>query len=324
MTDLVNLMATVRTGLAGRVTIAALGVGVLAGCAGPSPVKRGPLVEAADLPPECKVVILDARSEAEFATGHLPGAVRIDAERWKSASLSPEAGLDHAATWHAIFGDAGITGRDPILIYDDGRMTEAARAWFILQHFGAADVAVINGGFPSLAQQVAAGRLQLHTQSAPPRRVAFRPHGAVAVGVIERDALRQRIERREVQVLDARSRDEYTGRDLRKNRRGGHLPTATSVPHTELLRDGRLKPPAELADLLAGAGFQRGRPVITHCDGGGRASLAALAAQQAGYGPVLNYYLSYGDWAADATCPVEGTAPAASAVAGTTTQPAAP
>jgi len=29
-----------------------------------------------------------------------------------------------------------------------------------------------------------------------------------------------------------------------------------------------------------------------------------LAAVRAGYGPVMNYYLSFGDWAADPGCPL--------------------
>lgn len=108
-----------------------------------------------------------------------------------------------------------------------------------------------------------------------------------------------------MQVFDTRTREEYIGEDLRKNTRGGHIPTAINVPHKELLDEqNRLKSPEALRTLLEQAGFKRGQPVITHCDGGGRASLAALAASRAGYGPVLNYYLSYGDWAADATCPV--------------------
>lgn len=114
------------------------------------------------------------------------------------------------------------------------------------------------------------------------------------------------IEQHEAQIFDARTQDEYVGKDLRKNSRGGHLPTAINLPHTQLLNEqGKLKSPEELAKLFEQAGFERGQPVITHCDGGGRASLAALAAARAGYGPVMNYYLSFGDWAADASCPVE-------------------
>ncbi|MDP1645116.1 MAG: hypothetical protein Q8L71_06385 [Thiobacillus sp.] len=35
------------------------------------------------------------------------------------------------------------------VVYDDGRMTEAARVWFILQYFGAR-TAILNGGWPAI------------------------------------------------------------------------------------------------------------------------------------------------------------------------------
>jgi thiosulfate/3-mercaptopyruvate sulfurtransferase len=82
-------------------------------------------------------------------------------------------------------------------------------------------------------------------------------------------------------------------------------PRARTVATSAIFVDGRPRPPEELAALFDCAGFQGSHPIIiTHCDGGGRASLAALAAERAGYGPVMNYYLSFGDWAADARCPV--------------------
>jgi thiosulfate/3-mercaptopyruvate sulfurtransferase len=44
--------------------------------------------------------------------------------------------------------------------------------------------------------------------------------------------------------------------------------------------------------------------VVTHCDGGGRAALAAIAAVRAGYDDVRAYYLSFADWAKDQSCPI--------------------
>jgi len=253
------------------------------------------------------LVIFDVRPEAEYAAGHLPGAIRVDYDEWEELSLASDTGLTHEQMWHNRIGTFGVDGDDTVLIYDGGKMTQAARVWFILQHFGVAEARVVNGGFPLIAEAAEAGQRTLSTEATEPRRVGFRPSGANAgrIGSLDRFEVRAAIEAGEAQVLDARTVDEYRGVDLRKNDRGGHLPTATNVPHTTLLDDrGRLKPADELADILEIAGFVKGRPVITHCDGGGRAALAALAAARAGYGPVVNYYLSFGDWAKDATCPV--------------------
>lgn len=290
--------------------VAALSV-LLASCTVERANAPSALVSVEELPAElarggADVVVLDARDAASYAAGHVTGALRVELDAWESLSLAADTGLDHESAWRERIGALGIDGDDAVFVYDGGKMTQAARLWFILQHFGVARAAVVDGGFPLIAEAAQAGRLELSTEPSSRRATRFEPARAGSVGLLDRAAVKAAIERGEVQVLDARSEDEYRGLDLKKNARGGHLPGAVNLPHTRLLdQRGQLQPVPELDRLLAGAGFERGRTVITHCDGGGRAALAALAAARAGYGPVLNYYLSFGDWAKDATCPVE-------------------
>jgi thiosulfate/3-mercaptopyruvate sulfurtransferase len=285
------------------------------GCSSGRPLRFGPVVEPDELAQRLQgdqsasVIVLDVRDAASYAQGHVAGAVRVDPTTWKDESLATETGLDHETLWHRRIGALGVSGRQPVVTYDDGRMTDAARIWFVLQHFGVPDAGVLNGGYPVLAPLIAEGRIRISRDAPPPIPVEFKPPAARGprVGLVGRGRVRQAVEHHEAQILDARTPAEYTGKDLRKNPRGGHIPTALNLPHKQLLdAHNRLKSPEALAAIFQHAGFRRGQPIITHCDGGGRASLAALAAARAGYGPVLNYYLSFGDWAADASCPLEG------------------
>jgi thiosulfate/3-mercaptopyruvate sulfurtransferase len=268
------------------------------------------LVSAAQVPLELArlagdAVLLDARERAAYEAAHVAGAVHVPIEEWERASLAAESGLAHEAAWHARIGALGIDGDDTVLVYDSGKMTSAARVWFVLQHFGVAHAAVVDGGFPLLAHVAERGQLKLEQQPSVRAPARFEPASRALVGLVDREQMRSAVERGEAQILDVRTPAEFRGEDKRKNARGGHLPNAVNVPHTELLdAQGRLRSPEELRAILVAAGFTAGRPVITHCDGGGRAALAALAAARAGYGPVLNYYLSFGDWAKDSTCPV--------------------
>lgn len=270
------------------------------------------VVEAADLPSVIAdatkpLVILDVRPEQAYAAGHIDGAVRVDHGEWESDSLGEAKGLNNGSLWRSRIGDLGIDGRGTVVIYDSGSMTDAARVWLILQSFGAEDVRVVNGGFPLIADAVRAGAITLSTQGAPPHPVAFGPAatGPDRIELIDRKALKALIDAGRMQILDARSAKEFEGSDLRGNPRGGHLPGATSVPHSSMLDSRRrLKSPEALAALFAAAGIRKGEPLVTHCQAGGRAALAALAAERAGYGPVSTYYLSFGDWSADSTCPV--------------------
>jgi thiosulfate/3-mercaptopyruvate sulfurtransferase len=287
---------------------------IVTGCDSNQRNPLGPVMEGDELvlrlnkkAPE-QLVILDVRSEVAYDKGHIAGAVQVDPSEWKELSLAAETGLDHEMLWKNRIGALGISGRDPVLIYDDGSMTKAARIWFIFQHFGVPKASVLNGGYPILEPLTKKGRIAVSQEQTKltPAKFEHTLNTAARVELVERQRVRKAIDHGEAQVFDTRTHEEYTGENLRDNTRGGHLPTAINLPHNELLdKKGRLKSPKALAAILKKAGFKRGRPIITHCEGGGRASLAALAAERASYGPVMNYYLSFGDWAADASCPIE-------------------
>ncbi len=286
---------------------------LVTGCASAARAPLGPvvepetLVERLDGPARGGLMLIDVRDPAAFEREHIGGAVRLDAAAWKKESHTIDGSLEHVERWRERLGSAGIDGRVPVVIYDDGRMTEAARIWFILQHFGHPSASVLNGGFPAIrpllkSSAVASGAGELA------RAVAFRPQESRrgVIGLSMRPEVRSSIERGETQVLDARTSDEYVGKLRHNNPRGGHLPTAINLPHAQMLDErGRLKSPQELARLLEDAGFERGRPIVAHCESGGRSSLAAMAAERAGFGPVRNYYGSFSDWSADLSCPVE-------------------
>lgn len=219
--------------------------------------------------------------------------MHLPIEAWDRAAKTPSIGLGSTAHWSAAIAALGIDGTRPVVVLDDGRMTEAARGWFLLQHFGVA-AAVVDGGWPAAEPVLREAGLIETGPLASPAVAVFAPRpGAGRVALTERTALRDALsDGAGPQVFDSRTRAEHIGEDLKKNRRGGHLPGATLLP-ADALRD-----------LLDRAGLRPGGQVVTHCDGGGRAALAALAAVRAGYADVAVHYLSFADWAADESCPI--------------------
>lgn len=259
-----------------------------------------PVLDVESLADLMPVRLLDVRSAEDYLAARLPGAVRAPIEIWESAAKNPSTSLSNIAFWEAEIGKLGIDGKHPVLIYDDGRMTESARVWFILQHFGV-DAKIINAG-PRELQVLLDGTKE---QGAPPSvpAVVFQASGSGQVGLVERPDMKDAL--LSAQVFDARTPPEFNGTDLKKNVRGGHLPAAVNLPHGVLLTEtGNLKSAEALQELLLGYGFRPGARIVTHCDGGGRAALAALAAVRAGFQNVDAYYLSFSDWAKDESCPV--------------------
>jgi thiosulfate/3-mercaptopyruvate sulfurtransferase len=257
---------------------------------------RDPVIEFAGLASLGPFRLLDVRDPVAFEAGHPAKAVRVPIEGWEAAAKVGETSFENVAYWeHAIAG-LGVDGKIPAVVYDDGRMTEAARVWFVLQYFGA-EAFILNGGRPTI---LGSG----DDLGAAEGAAAFRARpGSGSVGLVDRKTLKVELDGG-ARIFDARTPAEFAGQDLRRNARGGHLPGARLLPHASLLVDGRIRPAGELRDLLSGAGFQPGDHVVTHCDGGGRAALAAAAAARAGYDDVRAYYLSFADWAKDESCPI--------------------
>lgn len=222
-----------------------------------------------------------------------PGLTTVPIEEWISRAKESRSGFDDLAFWQRELEALGVGPDATSVVLDDGRMTEAARVWFILQYFGL-PATVLNGGLAALSVIPPQA-----PRSSPPLRLA---PGAGTVGLKDRKSLKADLP--DVQIFDARTTAEFRGDDLKGNARGGHLPGAAHVSHDELLDGTHLRPAAEIAQMLDAEGIDGSKPVVSHCNGGGRAALAALAAVVSGRDNVHVYYLSFADWAADESCPV--------------------
>ncbi|KAA0970885.1 sulfurtransferase [Aureimonas fodinaquatilis] len=246
--------------------------------------------------------ILDAREPAAFEAGHLPGAVPVSAKAWDQAAKATETGPANLDYWAKLIGGLGIDGSKTVVVIDDGKLTDAARIWFFLQHFGV-DARVVDGGWPVLTKQ----ELTVETGPAsPPASATFQPEPAVYATYYDRAALAD-VLGDDVQIWDARTPAEYAGDDARRNPRPGRIPGAKLLNHVALTNSatGRLEQPDVLSKLLEDAGFLPGKPIIAYCEGGGRAALAVLVATSLGYPEPGAYYSSFADWSPDLSVPVE-------------------
>jgi thiosulfate/3-mercaptopyruvate sulfurtransferase len=244
-----------------------------------------------------KFVILDARGRASYQSGHIPGAVHIDAGAWAKAFGE---GTDRAG-WSKRIASLGIDTDTPVVVYDASRNKDAARMWWILRYWGVKDVPLLNGGWDGW---LAAGGKSETVENRP------RP------AVIELKARRDRIATRSGllegiksgkagQVVDARSEKEFCGETLTA-RRNGAIPGAKHLEWSATLdpKTGRFKPPAELAKLLKEAGIDPTKPATTYCQSGGRASVMAFVLELMGGKPARNYYRSWAEWGNDAETPI--------------------
>ncbi len=233
--------------------------------------------------------LLDARPKADYDEGHIPGAVWVDAKAVEAMAARPGALVDRAA-WEAWIAPLGIGPGADVLVYDANRQLDAARIWWLLGYLGVERAGLVDGNFPLWAAEGRPVTTEAPAVDPKPFQVAFRS---------DRHATKEEVlaalGSKSAQVVDARSTGEYAGLEAR-SRRGGHIPAACHLEWNSLVdKDGRFLDEPALRVKLAKAGVKPGEPVITHCQGGGRASVNAFVLERLGF-PTRNYYLGWSDW----------------------------
>jgi len=200
--------------------------------------------------------ILDARPRPEYAKGHIPGAVWVDVKSWQELGKK-EGGFHYAKAWGEKVGQLGIGHDSQVVVYGSS-LTDTARIWWTLKYLGLRNVTILDGGW----QLWLKGKQPTDTDPTNVEAVKFEPKFQ-ADRLEEIDSLKKSIKAGTVIVVDARSTDEFTGREV-KGKRGGHIPGAKHLEWKELLaEDGRFKSPEQLRELFRKRGIVPDETAVT-------------------------------------------------------------
>ncbi|MCX4697393.1 sulfurtransferase [Streptomyces sp. NBC_01373] len=233
---------------------------------------------------------------AEYAAGHIPGAVYVDLDS-ELASGPGERGrhpLPDLAEFGAAMRRAGVSTRTPVVVYDGGQGWAAARAWWLLRWTGHPDVRVLDGGLP-------AWQGELSVETPEPAAGDFQPAPGTT-GLLDADEAAALA--RSGVLLDARAAERYRGDVEPIDRVGGHIPGAVSAPTTDnVSANGRFLPAQELADRFKTLGAGDGSEVGVYCGSGVSAAHQVLALAVAGI-PAALYVGSWSEWSSDPSRPV--------------------
>jgi thiosulfate/3-mercaptopyruvate sulfurtransferase len=236
---------------------------------------------------------LDPR--AEFEAHHIPGAVFFDIDEIADASVDLPHMIPPPEKFSARVRKLGLGDGVRIIAYDQRGLFSAPRVWWTFRLFGHRDVAVLDGG---LVKWLAEGRPVEEGPSHPTERHFTARTNSLMVR--DRDQVLANLDSGREQVVDARSRGRFEGREPepRRSLRGGHIPGSLNLPFTDLLdRESQtLLPAAQLAERFAAAGIDMKRPVITSCGSGITAAVVALALHLAGHKDVSVYDGSWTEW----------------------------
>jgi thiosulfate/3-mercaptopyruvate sulfurtransferase len=237
---------------------------------------------------------------AEFNQAHIPGARFLDIDAVSDVSNPAPHMLPKAGDFARAMAAIGIGRDDRIVVYDNSPLRTAARGWFTLRHFGARDVALLDGG---LQKWVAEGR-PVESGEPQPRTARFdadeRPGEVVAK--------QQILGGIDLPLIDARGVGRFEGvePDPRPGVAPGHIPGARNLPFAALYNeDGTFKPREELRRLFEAAGTDPERPFVASCGSGVTAASLIFAAHLLGNDDARLYDGSWSEWGADPGTPKE-------------------
>jgi thiosulfate/3-mercaptopyruvate sulfurtransferase len=248
------------------------------------------IVDTRSMPHGAKVDMPDGR--AQYAGGHVPGAVHLDyAEHLHDLATPYAARIAPAARFAEVMAENGIGDDTFVVAYDEGNVPYAARMVWMLHYYGHDGVAVLAGGLP--AWIAAGGALSFEVPQFP--RAVFTPRERPALRALRDDVIAIAEGRSGAQLIETQRDGTYAQRDR-------DIPGSIRLSASALLEDangGRIAARAKLEQLIDAAGLDRAKRTVVSCGSGVGASGAYLALREAGFGDVAVYDGSWMEWSHD-------------------------
>jgi thiosulfate/3-mercaptopyruvate sulfurtransferase len=251
-------------------------------------------------------IIWDVRPAAAYAAGHISGAVNIgDAPR----VLRDDNTGDFIATERIekILGAAGLDPKREIIVYGSRGTWMPYFGQYTVRYFGGDNVRVYHEGIEGWT---AAGHAT-NREAPTPAPVALKLEIALNVAATTKDVV-ERLHDPNVQIIDARTPQEFAGEDIRAIR-GGHVPGAVNIPYEQNWVDPETPAKLSRKQVTSNAGmslksigdlkrlyarFDPSKETIVYCQSGARASETAGVLQELGFTKVKVYdssWLGYGN-----------------------------
>jgi thiosulfate/3-mercaptopyruvate sulfurtransferase len=199
-------------------------------------------------------------------------------------------------------GGLGISNKTRVIAYDERGGIYAARLWWILNHLGHSNVALLDGGWVKWTAEQRTSTRDVPKPTAATFRATPNPRWVATA-----DDVKAAIGKKGMRILDARTQGEIEGKDLRGIKRGGYIATSIPLYWEDLLNPTTkaFKPAAELEEIFKARGLAPSDEIITYCQVGMRAAVDLFALHLMGYDKLRNYYGAWEEWGNRDDTPIE-------------------
>ncbi len=259
-------------------------------------------------------VVVDCRDLADYAKGHIPGAISLG-NRCKKALRDTTARIFQDTTkYEKLFGKVGIGNDTHVVFYhgDVKTLTDATVGFWIMEFLGHDKAHVLNGGLD--AWRKAGNRLDNKPvkKSATTFKAKVVPGRYAATAEVLNIAKGQE---KSTQLIDSRTKKEFDGKDIRAIR-GGRIPNVTlnkshldTTLQKEDKKTGKMGPTGYLDADQAHKVFgdlDKNKRTVAYCQTGTRSTLTYLQLRLLGFKDPANWDDSWRVYGSTLMYPVEG------------------
>jgi len=236
-----------------------------------------------------KVVIVDVQPKNKYLKGHIKGAVNMPGQPDAQILFNPQLLMPQLDNIKDTLSDAGIDKDSLVVVYDSGVFMWAARLYWILEHLGHKNVALLKAGYGAWNK----GELPISTTIYKTKRKEFIPR-------IDNDKIKTKLDTLlaidKKTIIDGRKNIHFKGKESLA-KRFGHIPSAVNYACTqnyEVTTSGnKMKDLDDLKNVYKD--LPKDKEIIAYCDGGAEAALNYIVFQELGYN-VAVYDGSWLEW----------------------------
>jgi thiosulfate/3-mercaptopyruvate sulfurtransferase len=229
--------------------------------------------------------------------GHVPGAINIDLFQLHWFDTSARGIKDFNRQTGLLLSNIGMRNEIYVIFYDEISGISAARGVWLLLYFSHRKVRILDGGFEKWKSE----DYPVETKSNPLNH--FRFEGKLHPNILaDANEVKKSMYKKDVVILDVRSKQEYDGSEIRAARRG-HIPSSVNIDWTRNVHNGIFKSNEKLSKMYSK--IPKDVKIITYCQGGYRAAHTFLTLKMLGYKNVKMYLGSWGEWGNRLDLPIE-------------------
>lgn len=234
-----------------------------------------------------EVRVVDVREPWEYeGIGHLPSAVNVPFDTFRSAESGEAGMLPGADTFGKLVSAAGVTNEDHIVAYDDTHGVFAARLLVTAELYGhdPGRLHLLNGDYTAWSQ----GH-EVSTEPVDPSPTDYTASFRTAGPLIDIETVRAAQSDAEAVIVDTREDWEFEE---------GHIPGAVRLDWVELVdqETRKILPESELRAVLADRGITPDKRIVLYCNTARRISHTYTVLRHLGYSNLAFYEGSLTEW----------------------------